>query len=258
MNPEALSEDPILEAPRERLVAETVAHHRPGDGGCPSGGRSASGFPGRSSALSSRDHPAGAPPQGKPTSRTAGRLQGGLRLCRAHKSWITGRRRPRGRRDFCNRGKGMAALAGAWTPEAIVPARRSLSGHRPPRGYRRRGIEMSPKLSPAMRRSEHKCDCASAARPVGRSGSPRKPGVWTTASEGRCGHTRVVDAPQCMRSGVEGSGPRQQSRLAEVLPSRGVACAATRPGAAAHGSDAVRLGFVGLSCALFSSAEPSC
>ena len=104
MNPGALSEDPILEAPRERLVAETVAHHRPGDGGYPSGGRSASGFPGRSSALPNLDHPAGAPPQGKPTSRTAGRLQGGLRLCRAHKSWITGRRRPRGRRDFCNRG----------------------------------------------------------------------------------------------------------------------------------------------------------
>ena len=36
-NPEAFSKDPVLEPPRGRLAAETVAHHRLGDGGCPSG-----------------------------------------------------------------------------------------------------------------------------------------------------------------------------------------------------------------------------
>jgi len=43
-------------------------------------------------------------PEGKRDRASCRSSAGGRRLCRAHISWITGRPRPHGRRDFCNRG----------------------------------------------------------------------------------------------------------------------------------------------------------
>lgn len=53
-----------------------------------------------------------------------------------------GRRPPSSRAGDCLRGEPIAALANTRTAEAIVRAigRRALSGHRPPRSHRRRGI----------------------------------------------------------------------------------------------------------------------
>ncbi len=61
-----------------------------------------------------------------------------------------GRSRPRGRRDYRNRGEAIAARAGARTAEAIVPTIEPddrYPGIAPLRSYRRRGIEMSPNRS---------------------------------------------------------------------------------------------------------------
>jgi hypothetical protein len=52
-------------------------------------------------------------PEGKRDRASCRSSAGGRRLCRAHKSWVTGRARPHGRRDFFNRGEPIAALAGA-------------------------------------------------------------------------------------------------------------------------------------------------
>jgi hypothetical protein len=118
----------------------------------PGGARSLSANPEAASRLDSRFSTPGCRPEGKRDRASCRSSAGGRRLCRAHKSWVTGRARPHGRRDFCNRGEPIAAWAGARTAEAIVPAIQPNDrdpGPHPPGGYRHRGMEMSPTQSRA-------------------------------------------------------------------------------------------------------------
>jgi hypothetical protein len=67
-------------------------------------------------------------PDGKRDRASCRSCAGGRRLCRAHKSWITGRPPPRGRRGFCNRGIAQERFTAARTTgrrEAVIRRRRS-------------------------------------------------------------------------------------------------------------------------------------
>ena len=71
------------------------------------------------------------PPDGKRDRASCRSCAGGRRLCRAHKSWITGRPPPRSRRDFCNRGIAQARSGGS---DARPTRKMSCPGWRVTRG----------------------------------------------------------------------------------------------------------------------------